>query len=100
MQWFRNLTARRSAARTLAQNRSRRWRSRLSLHVLEARDVPTIGAITANFNNTAIPAGDVVWFNSVAKMSGLSTSAPTTVHVVDASINFAAGGVAYHIEVP
>jgi hypothetical protein len=73
---------------------------RPALEALEDRAVPsTVSSITANFNPTAIPAGDTLWFSSVLQAGGLPSS-PVTVHVVNASISFTAAGTAYHVPVP
>jgi hypothetical protein len=56
-------------------------------------------AITSNFNGTAIADGDFVWFNGVAKVSGLSAS-PTTIFVTHATITFTANGKTYVLAVP
>jgi hypothetical protein len=71
-----------------------------ALEVLEDRLAPsTTSVIRSNFNGTAIGAGDSVWFNSVAKVSGLGSS-PVTLSVVNAAIDFTANGTAYHLPVP
>ncbi|MBN9524085.1 carboxypeptidase regulatory-like domain-containing protein [bacterium] len=59
---------------------------------------PTVSSVTSNFNGTAIPAGDYLWFNSVAKVTGVTQ--PTTVHVTQATITFNAGTTAYTVAVP
>src|SRR5678810_778191 len=56
-------------------------------------------AITSNFNGTAIPGGDFVWFNGVVKVNGLSAS-PATVFVTHATITFTANGTTYLLHVP
>ena len=56
-------------------------------------------AIAANFNGTAIQAGDYVWFNAVLNVHGL-TSSPTTIFVTHASITFSANGTTYVLPVP
>jgi hypothetical protein len=81
------------------------WRPGLEL--LEDRSVPSVSTITSNFNGTAIPAGDTVWFNAVLKPSGLGSSPVTiratggtitssafTVSVPDAVITFTPGATA------
>jgi hypothetical protein len=74
---------------------------RPAVNVLEERAVPSASSsITANFNGTAIPAGDTVWFNSSFTAGGLPKSAPVTLHVVNAAIDFTAGGTPYHVAVP
>jgi hypothetical protein len=70
------------------------------LECLEDRTVPsTLSSITSNFNGTAIPSGDTIWFSSVLKASGLG-SGPVTVHVTDQVIAFQAGGTNYSLNVP
>jgi hypothetical protein len=71
-----------------------------ALESLEERAVPaTVSSIVSNFNGTAIPAGDTVWFSSVFKPSGLG-STPVTVHVTDQTISFSAAGTNYTVAVP
>jgi hypothetical protein len=75
-------------------------RAALAVELLEDRLVPsTYSSIAANFNGTAIPAGDTLWFSASFKASGLG-SAPVTVHVVNESISFTANGVSYSDAVP
>lgn len=75
-----------------------RWRP--SLLALEDRLAPAaVSAITADFNNTAIPAGDWVWFNSAAKVSGLN-GGPATVWVTHQTVTFTAGSTPYSLNVP
>ena len=74
---------------------------RPSLDVLEDRTVPsTVSALAMNFNNTAIPAGDTIWFNATLQASGLPGNAAVTVHVENGSIAFTANGTAYNVPVP
>ena len=56
-------------------------------------------AIVSNFNGTAIRAGDVVWFNAVLKLQGLSSN-QARVFVTHASISFTANGTNYNLVVP
>jgi hypothetical protein len=56
-------------------------------------------AITGNFNGTAIPAGDYLWFSSVAKVQGVGT-APVTLQFTGQTIDFVAGSTPYHLAVP
>jgi hypothetical protein len=70
-----------------------------TLFALEDRSVPSVSSITANFNSTPIPAGDDIWFDSVAKVSGVS-STPVHVWVSNQTISFTADGAPYSISVP
>src|SRR4029077_17904616 len=73
---------------------------RPALEALEDRTVPsTLSSIASNFNGTAIPAGDTIWFSSVLKASGLG-SAPVNVHVTNQVITFSAGATNYTLNVP
>jgi hypothetical protein len=56
-------------------------------------------SIVSNFNGTAVPAGDYIWFNSVLKASGLGSS-PVTITITGASITFTANGTTYTLPVP
>src|SRR5262249_3383265 len=92
--WIRTRPARKAARVT-----SPRLRNSLGVESLEDRTTPTVSSITSNFNGTAIPAGDYVWFSSVAKVSGLGT-APATVNVTNQTISFTANGTPYTLAVP
>lgn len=71
-----------------------------ALEMLEDRSVPsTLSSIASNFNGTAIPAGDSVWFNAAFKATGLGAG-PVSVRVTDQHIAFTAGGNAYDVSVP
>jgi hypothetical protein len=73
----------------------------LRLEALEDRAVPTtLSSITANFNGTAIPAGDTLWFSSSFQAGGLPGGASATIHVDHGSISFTAGGTPYQVSVP
>jgi hypothetical protein len=61
-------------------------RARPALEALEERAVPTVSAISSNFNGTPIAAGSTVWFNSVVKVNGVGAS-PVTIHVDNATIS-------------
>jgi hypothetical protein len=75
-------------------------RSRLDFEPLEDRTTPTASVISSNFNGTAIPAGDTLWFNSVMKVSGLG-SAPATIFVKAAAVDFTDKlGNNYHVPLP
>jgi RHS repeat-associated protein len=60
---------------------------------------PGASSITANFNGTAIGAGNTLWFNSVLKPSGLGSN-PVTIRFVSQSISFTANGQNYTLPVP
>ena len=78
----------------------RHRRQQPSLDLLEGRVVPsTVSSITSNFNGTAIPAGDTIWFSSVAKVQGVGSS-PVTLQVVDQTISFTTNGVNETVNVP
>ncbi|HEV3384054.1 MAG TPA: carboxypeptidase regulatory-like domain-containing protein [Gemmata sp.] len=72
---------------------------KLACEYLEDRTTPTVSAITSNFNGTAIPAGDFVWFSAVAKVSGVGSS-PVTVDVDNQTIDFTSNGTPYTLNVP
>lgn len=55
--------------------------------------------ISANFNGTAIAAGDSVWFSSVGKVSG-QRSSPVTIFIRKATITFTANGTNFNVAVP
>ncbi len=55
-------------------------------------------AINSNFNGTAIPAGDWIWFTSVLKVHGLG-SQPVTIGFMG-SIEFSVDGTQYIVPVP
>jgi hypothetical protein len=74
-------------------------RRRPTLEALEDRLVLSPSAIASNFNGTPIAAGDTVWFSSVAKVSGVG-SAPATLFVTGATIDFTANGTPYNLSVP
>jgi hypothetical protein len=70
------------------------------VEALEDRCVPsTASSIVGNFNGTAVPAGDTLWFSASFSAGGLP-NAPVTLHVDGGSIDFTAGGNAYHAAVP
>lgn len=75
-------------------------RARLAFERLEDRATPSVSSITANFNGTAIPTGDYIWFSNVAQVHGLSGSSPVTLEVTDQTISFTANGTPYTLDVP
>jgi hypothetical protein len=56
--------------------------------------------ISSNYNDTAIAAGNTVWFSSIFTASGLSATKPVTVRFVDQEIKFTVNGTAYDVLVP
>src|SRR5580765_1806160 len=56
-------------------------------------------SITTGFNGTAIPAGRTLWFSSVFKYSG-PTSSPVTIDVTGGTITFPAAGTNYSLPTP
>ncbi len=56
-------------------------------------------AIQSNFNGTAVPAGDALWFSSVFKANGLGKG-PVTLSFVNQTISFVANGVPVTVAVP
>lgn len=99
--WLRSLLRSMGCVRGAKNQLARRGPSRrLELETLEDRWVPsTFSSIVSNFNGTAIPAGDTVWFNAALKISGLGNS-PVTVEVTNQVISFSAGGTDYTVNVP
>src|SRR5947209_6455693 len=76
-------------------------RVRPALELLDERLTPSVvSSITANFNGTAIPAGDTVWFSGAFQASGLPKTGSVTLHVENGAIAFTAGGTAYNVAVP
>lgn len=56
-------------------------------------------SIAANFNGTAIPAGDDVWFSAVTKVSGLGSS-PVNIFISNSTITLTANGTPITVPVP
>jgi hypothetical protein len=94
--WFRSKTITGTSAT------GPRPRVLLRVEALEDRSVPsTYSSISANFNPTAIPAGDSLWFSSVFKVAGLPPGTSSlTLHVTGQAITFTAAGTAYSVPVP
>jgi SdrD B-like domain len=78
---------------------TRLFKTALRLEELETRAVPTVSSIVSNFNGTAIPAGDTVWFSSVAKVQGVGAG-PVTVRVTGQTVTFTANGTPYSLNIP
>jgi streptogramin lyase len=57
-------------------------------------------SIGSNFNGTAITQNNYIWFSSVLKVSGLSSSTTTTMLFVNQYIDFTASGKSFHLPVP
>lgn len=65
-------------------------------------DIPapsSTSSISSNFNGTAIPGGDYIWFNSAFKVSGVSSSG-TTIYIQGQTIQFSSGSTPYTVSVP
>lgn len=73
---------------------------RPSLEVLEGRTLLSTSAIQSNFNGTAIPGGDYIWFNSVINTHGLSNTSPTVIDFSNQSVLFTANGNSYSLALP
>ena len=52
-----------------------------------------------NFNGTAIPAGDALWFSAVGKVSGLGSS-PVNIFISNSTIAFTVNGTTTTVSVP
>jgi hypothetical protein len=91
---FRSLTADRRAPR-------RAPRVLPALEALEDRALPSsTSIISSNFNGTAVPAGDTVWFNSVVKVQGVGP-AGATLHLSNAEVDFTSkAGIASRLSLP
>jgi hypothetical protein len=61
--------------------------------------LPVSSCTTSEFNGTAIPAGDTIWFNSVFKVSGLN-SHPATILFDATTINFSVNGSPVTVTLP
>ncbi len=59
-----------------------------------------MSTITSNFNGTAIPAGDYIWFNSVAKVSGVPSGQAVTLHATNESVTYTVNHVTTTIPLP
>jgi len=57
-------------------------------------------AVASNFNGTAIPAGDFIWFSSNFQVTEGLGNAPVTVQFTGATIQFTANSQLYQINVP
>jgi len=53
----------------------------------------------ANFNGTAIPAGETLWFSNVVKISGVK-DAPVTIGMTQTTVSFTASGTPYAVSLP
>ncbi len=71
----------------------------LTAGTLTVKPVTISTSIAANFNGTAIAAGNTLWFSSVMKVNGLGSSA-VTVNFINQTISFTAGNTNYTIAVP
>jgi hypothetical protein len=57
---------------------------------------PNPTSIQSNFNGTAIPGGDYIWFSAVLKVQGLPSDQKATVFFEQQDITFTANGFTYH----
>src|SRR5215469_8308860 len=57
------------------------------------------GSIAANFNGTAVPSGDSLWFSAVGKVSGLGNS-PVNIFISNSTIAFTVNGNTTTVSVP
>src|SRR5579864_558519 len=57
-------------------------------------------SISSNFNATAIPAGDIIWFSAVFKLNGSVPSHPVSIAVHNSTIQFTAGSTNYNLNIP
>ena len=61
---------------------------------------PNPSSIQSNFNGTSLGGGSYLWFTSVLKVNGLSTTGPTTVSCINQTIQFSVNGTKYVLSVP
>ncbi len=59
-----------------------------------------VSCITSNFNGTAIPAGDFIWFNSVFKMQGANNQESVLLAFSNASISLTSDEGIFDFSVP
>lgn len=57
-------------------------------------------SISSNFNATAIPAGDIIWFTAVFKLNGTVPASPVSIGVQTSTIQFTAGSTNYSLNPP
>jgi hypothetical protein len=79
-----------------------RTRFEPSVETMEDRTVPSTlgtGSIAFNFNGTAIPAGDTVWFSSAFKINGMPASG-ATFHFSNDTISYVVSGTTYTVNAP
>jgi hypothetical protein len=62
--------------------------------------VLSTSTIPSNFNGTAIPGGDYIWFNSVINAHGLSTTSATVLDFSNQSVLFTVNGKSYNLTLP
>lgn len=65
----------------------------LLLALNSAARADAVSVISSNFNGTSIAGGNTIWVNSHMKVSGLSSTNPTTVNISNVTIAF--GGQTY-----
>jgi hypothetical protein len=55
--------------------------------------------VVSNFNGTAIPAGDTIWFNAVFKATGVGSTGGS-VSFTNSFVHFSVGGTNYTVPIP
>src|ERR1044071_4786023 len=68
--------------------------------MLQAGGGGIVSSISSNFNATAIPAGDTIWFSAVMKLNGTVPRTPVSIAVHHSTVQFTAGGINYSLNVP
>jgi hypothetical protein len=101
---LRGLSKGKSASRRVTPTLAPRFKpcvNELESRFLLAVSVGT-ASIQSNFNGTPIAAGSTIWFTSVLKPSGLSTTQPVTLTFTNQQISFTnpSTHVAYSLAVP
>jgi hypothetical protein len=89
------------APRATAKRKAAPRRRQLLLELLEERTVPSTYTASQNFNPTAVPAGDTLWFSSVISGVGGMGTSPATVTVTNQTITFTdSTGGTFNVSVP
>jgi uncharacterized repeat protein (TIGR01451 family) len=79
----------------------------ISVHITAPTHTDDLGSastiqcsIPCNFNGTAVPGNDTIWFNGAVAVSGLSSSQATTISCTGQVISFTANNHDYSCPVP